>query len=624
VVVGRLASHKIIAPRNRPFVIQKWRIQNKSGTTTVTATRFLQHAYYRSHNWQQQQSALYPAGSLLLIKGQVEYSNYEEQLTIRVVEIEHCAGAPQSSIIPVYALTEGVTASTVQSAIQKAIAQCSPIADPLPVSLRRRYQLLSLQRAILELHQPTSLKRVEAARQRVAFDELFYSQLRLLCDRQQQAVVRSPIVVRSHVLKAFYQQLPFSLHESQQEVIEELLSDLAKPVAMQRLVQGDVGSGKTVVAIAALAAVASGGGQAALLAPTEVLAQQLYDKCTQWLLPLGIAVGILTGSIGERERQSAYHALKHGWTSIIVGTHALFHEYVEFQQLDLVVIDECHRFGVEQQQQLIEKGDRPHLLLMSATPIPRTLALTRYGHLDCSIVQSRPGRQSIATVVLSEGDRPRALAHLAKELQAGHQAYVVLPLVEDSDALNLRSVASECAVLQAEFAPFRVAALHGQMPDAEKLAILDQFRDAQVQVLVASTVIEVGIDVPNATVILIDHADRFGLAQLHQLRGRVGRGMLPATCYLVTSSEQATDRLQLMATSADGFAIAEADLQWRGPGELLGTQQHGRGSSVVNWVSDRPILEQAREAAQRILKKGDRLKCWPRLMREMHLHSSGS
>jgi ATP-dependent DNA helicase RecG len=389
---------------------------------------------------------------------------------------------------------------------------------------------------------------------------------------------------------------------------------------MNRLVQGDVGSGKTVVAVAACLVAIASGYQSALMAPTEVLAQQHYQKVQTWFKELGLQVALLTGSTLAKERKTILTQLQTGSIQLLIGTHALISDRVQFQQLGLAVIDEQHRFGVEQRTKLLQKGDHPHLISMTATPIPRTLALTLYGDLDVSqIDELPPGRKPIQTQVIENSRRTFANQLLSMQLTMGHQAYIILPLITNDKNKELQSAADALKDYRRQFPEFRVGVLHGKLNPEEKHATLEAFRTNQIQILVSTTVVEVGVDVPNATVIVIEHAERFGLAQLHQLRGRVGRSDRQSYCLLIdtSGSSETRERLEILAKTNDGLVVAEADLQMRGTGEVLGIKQAGTPQfALANLVQDAKLLEQARQAAALIIKKGDRLHCFSTLIDE--------
>jgi ATP-dependent DNA helicase RecG len=430
-----------------------------------------------------------------------------------------------------------------------------------------------------------------------------------------QGAVFSP---QGHLIQSFNQILPFTLTQAQQRVINEILTDLRSPAPMNRLVQGDVGSGKTVVAVCAILAAIQSGYQAALMAPTEVLAEQHYRKLVGWFNLLHLPVELLTGSTRTAKRREIHRQLATGELPLLVGTHALIQDTVNFQRLGLAVIDEQHRFGVHQRAKLLAKGRSPHVLTMTATPIPRTLALTLHGDLDVSqIDELPPGRQPIQTTALTSGDRVQAYDLMRREIAQGRQAYVIFPLIEESEKLDLKAAVEEYTTLsESVFPDFNVGLLHGRMSSPEKDQVLTAFRDNQTQIIVSTTVIEVGVDVPNATVMLIENAERFGLSQLHQLRGRVGRGSHQSYCLLMSSSRSADarQRLKVLEQSQDGFFIAEMDMRLRGPGEVLGTRQSGLPDfALASLVEDQDVLLIAREAADKIIHNDPHLENYPAL-----------
>jgi ATP-dependent DNA helicase RecG len=448
-------------------------------------------------------------------------------------------------------------------------------------------------------------------------------QLGLLQRRQRQRQQASVVLQsQGQLVEQFYRVLPFQLTDAQQRVVNDILGDLQRATPMNRLVQGDVGSGKTVVAVIALLAAIQSGYQAAMMAPTEVLAEQHYRKLVEWLNQLHQPVELLTGSTRTAKRREIHAQLQTGELPLLVGTHALIQDTVTFSRLGLVVIDEQHRFGVEQRAKLQQKGLSPHVLTMTATPIPRTLALTLHGDLEVSqIDELPPGRQAIQTMVLGRSDRAYAYELIEREVTQGRQVYIVLPLVAESEKLDLKSAIEEHQHLQdTVFPQWQIGLLHGKMTSAEKDEAINRFRQQETQILVATTVVEVGVDIPNATVMLIEHAERFGLSQLHQLRGRVGRGADQSYCLLMnqSKSETAIQRLQVMQSSQDGFFIAEMDLRLRGPGAVLGTRQSGLPDfALARLVEDQDCLELAREAAEKVTAQAPDLEPWPLLKAEL-------
>lgn len=527
-------------------------------------------------------------------------------------------------ILPVYPLSEGIPADLVRKAVQLALPAAALVEDPLPEPLKRQLQLLDLPLALQQIHFPKTQELLVQARRRLVFDEFFYLQLSLLQRRQRyraraQAVPRYQ-PARGELLDRFYQILPFQLTAAQQRAIDEILADLRDPLPMNRLLQGDVGSGKTVVAVAALLAAIQSGWQAALMAPTEVLAEQHYRKLVEWLSQLQVPVELLTGSTPPAKRREILRQLQTGELPLVVGTHALIQPAVQFRNLGLVVIDEQHRFGVEQRAALQQKGDHPDVLTMTATPIPRTLTLALHGDLDVTqIDELPPGRKPVHTVVARPGDRLQVVRLMEREIAQGRQAYVVLPLIEESEKLDLKSAIEEHQRLQEKVFPqFRVGLLHGRLTSSEKEAVIEAFRRRELDILVSTTVVEVGVDVPNASVMLVEHAERFGLSQLHQLRGRVGRGSDQAYCILMTGSqsEEALRRLKVLEQSHDGFFIAEMDLRFRGPGEVMGTRQSGLPDfALASLMDDQEVLQLARQAAEQLIAQDPELQQWPRLRR---------
>ena len=451
-------------------------------------------------------------------------------------------------VMPIYPLTAGLTNAAVLKAVQQALAVCDPPEEVLPAALRQRYGILGAEEAYHIIHQPASMAQAREARKRMIFEEFFVFSAGLALMRAARAEKRTAPYENTD-LAPFYAGLPFTLTGAQQRAIEEILADLKKGTPMNRLVQGDVGSGKTMVAAAAACCAARNGKQTALMAPTEILAEQHYASLSALFAPMGITVALLTGSMTVKEKRSVRQALEEGTVQIAVGTHALISESTVFHDLGLVITDEQHRFGVGQRSRLSAKGDAPHLLVMSATPIPRTLALLMYGDLDVSILDELPpGREAVDTFLVGESYRARINAFIRKQVAEGHQCFVVCPAVEENDALDVKSATVWAQTLQQTVFPdLRVALLHGQMKGAEKEAAMAAFARQEADVLVATTVIEVGVDVPNATLMVIEDADRFGLSQLHQLRGRVGRGKNKSYCILTTHNRNAETLQRLKA-----------------------------------------------------------------------------
>ena len=517
--------------------------------------------------------------------------------------------APQTvtrRILPIYALTAGITNRLMDKLVQQALSFCAAeIPELLPQTVREQYHLCSAATAYRQIHHPDSLDALSSARHRLIFEEFFVfsAGLSLLRARRTQVPTR-PFSCTDAA--PFCQSLPFQLTGAQQRVISEITADLARSTPMNRLVQGDVGSGKTMIAAAAAYCAAKSGRQAALMVPTEILAEQHAAALAPLMAPFGIRTALLTGSLGARQRREATDAIVLGQAQIVIGTHALLSESVQFQDLGLVIADEQHRFGVAQRAALTAKGESPHLLVMSATPIPRTLSLILYGDLDLSIVDERPpGRQNVDTFLVGEGMRQRIHSFIRKQVQAGHQVFIVCPAIEEEEASTVKSVEAWAQALQqAVFPDLRILLLHGKMKGREKEQVMAAFSAGQADILVSTTVIEVGVDVPNATLMVIENAERFGLSQLHQLRGRVGRGQAKSYCVLfcTSRSEQTIARLKALCKTNDGFAIAEEDLALRGPGDFLGQRQHGLPAfKVANLSADLQTLTLAQQACAQYL-----------------------
>jgi len=530
----------------------------------------------------------------------------------------------EDRLTPIYPLTEGITQGRVRMAANKALAKlaANPAQDLLPEDVVKRLHLPTLREALEFVHHPpvgTSLAELAAGRhpaqRRLAFEELLAHQLSLQQLKQRiQSEPAEALHDRTGLAARFVAELPFALTGAQRRVLTDVERDLARDVPMVRLVQGDVGCGKTVVAAAAAARAVGSGRQAALMAPTELLAEQHWRSFDKWFRPLGLTVALLSGSQPARTRRSALEAVANGEVHIAVGTHALFQEGVQFHDLALAIVDEQHRFGVQQRLQLKEKGRRgahaPHQLIMTATPIPRTLAMTAYADLDVSVIDELPpGRTPIRTVVLAEERRAEVVERIHAACREGRQAYWVCTLIEESEELRAQA-AEETASQLAEALPgIRIGLVHGRMPPKAKEKAMHDFKDGRTQLLVATTVIEVGVDVPNASLMVIENAERMGLAQLHQLRGRVGRGTQESSCvllYRAPLSQMARERLAAIRDSNDGFEIARKDLELRGPGELLGTRQTGLAAlRVADLIRDADLLPKVRDVAEHLLRDND-------------------
>ncbi len=555
-------------------------------------------------------------GTQIVISGKVD--EYNGRLTFSSPEYELLDNELLNTarIVPVYPLTEGISNRWLRKITRRVVDYWSPrIADDLPNAVRTSAGLMSLPTALVQAHFPDSSSSLEAARKRLAFDELFLLQLGLLRQKQQwRSDTGRALNTDRAMLDKFIQSLPYPLTEAQQRVIADILGDIGTQHPMSRLVQGDVGSGKTVVAAAAMFLTAQSQAQAALMAPTEILAEQHYKNLSKLFAALNeqgatppLTVRLLTGSIPSAERETTLAEISEGRANIIVGTHALIQETVIFHDLALAIIDEQHRFGVAQRAALRQKGRvSPHVLVMTATPIPRTLSLTIYGDLDLSVIdQMPPGRQPIETRIVLPTERERAYTFIRAQIEKGRQAFIICPLVEESDKIEAKAAVEEHARLQKHVFPqYQLGLLHGRMKPDDKDAAMRAFANNETQILVSTSVVEVGIDIPNATLIMIEGAERFGLAQLHQFRGRVGRGEHKSFCLLQTdlSASDLTERLKAVEASNDGFVLAEKDLQLRGPGQFFGTRQSGLPDMHLSNITDARLIDLARREAEKVLR----------------------
>ncbi len=512
-------------------------------------------------------------------------------------------------IFPNYPMTSGISLGIMINTVKQAMRlMLQAPFDWMPDSLREEHDLLPLPHAIFQIHFPSNPASAEAARRRLAFDELLQLQLGMLLRRAANQKETSSPMDASTDMTPFFRHLPFSLTQGQQDAIAGITRDLCGRSPMNRLLQGDVGSGKTAVAAAACYFAVQNGVQCALMAPTEILAAQHYQTLCTFLEPLGIRIGLLTGSLRAKEKREIQEAVADGTIQLLVGTHAIFQKEVSFRNLGLVITDEQHRFGVLQRSRLADKGGSPHKLVMSATPIPRTLALMIYGDLDISLLQELPaGRAPVVTDAVTGKSRKKAYDLVRRELDQQHQGYIVCPMIDEKEDSALKSAVSYAEEMQTgPFAAYRVGLLHGKMKPAEKEAVMEAFRRREIDLLVCTTVIEVGVDVPNATIMLIENTERFGLSQLHQLRGRVGRGKAPGRCILIADnpSEDCQKRMAIMNRTASGFDIAEADLQLRGPGDFFGERQHGLPPlKAADLSQDTKLLHEVHQTAEKILQK---------------------
>ena len=530
-----------------------------------------------------------------------DFSGYN--MTNPIFESLDSAPVTTRRVLPIYPLTAGLSNAAVLKAVNQALAICDVPAEIIPERVRREYGILPAERAYYAIHQPSSMEEAELAKRRLVFEEFFIFSAGLSLLRASRAG-KTAVPYENTNLQPFYAALPFTLTGAQCRAIDEIAADVRRGTPMNRLVQGDVGSGKTMVAAAAAYLAANNHKQAALMAPTEILAEQHYQSLNKLFAPLGLRVVLLTGSMKEKEKRMVREQIAAGEIDLAVGTHALLSGTTVFADLGMVIADEQHRFGVAQRSKLSAKGTDPHVLVMSATPIPRTLALIMYGDLDVSILDELPpGRQSVDTFLVGESYRARINAFLRKQVDQGHQCFVVCPAVEENEELDVKSAEVWAETLQKTVFPdLRVLLLHGRMKGAEKEAVMAAFARGEGDILVATTVIEVGVDVPNATLMVIEDADRFGLSQLHQLRGRVGRGSAKSYCIL-TSRNNNTDtlqRLKALCKTTDGFRIAEEDLALRGPGDFFGSRQSGLPTfRVANLSYDLQTLKDAQEASAR-------------------------
>ena len=624
-VVGTVSKVNVFAsPRNANLLIFGVHITDSTGTISLNKFIAGRSGKFLAEQYKKQ----FPLNALIMASGRVQFDKQTRyQLTNFSTQIleesnEGIGQLPEQNnielacMIPIYGLTEGLSQTRLRRIIKKAIETFKPIIqETLTDDLKQKYNLNNLIESIQEMHFPSSREGLERAKNRIVFEEFFFLQLPLAFKRYEKSQNLNLINQAKRAVnlstEGFFNQLlttlPFKLTNAQERVVNEIMADLTKPIPMNRLVQGDVGSGKTVVALLCMLLAIEKGQQAALMAPTEILAEQHFHKFQELILPLGLRVGLLIGSQKTAERRDILTGLSNGQIQLVVGTHALIQTGVDFHNLGIVIIDEQHRFGVKQRDLLRKKGNSAEFdfidcLHMTATPIPRTLALTMYGNLDLSeIDELPPGRKPIKTKIIPSSQRRASHEFVKKQLSVGRQAYIVYPLIEESESISAKAITEEAIKLAKTYTDYQIGIVHGKLSAQEKEKVMKDFRNNEIQVLIGTTVIEVGVDVPNATIMIIENAERFGLAQLHQLRGRVGRGGEQSYCFLFSESKSATslERLKIMELTENGFIIAQKDLELRGPGELIGTRQSGLSDFALNsLVHQADILEQALGAAR--------------------------
>ena len=558
----------------------------------------------------------YLAKALRTFDDYILYGKVEKTFTSASMSSPQIERADKAEVHPVYPTTEKLSVKAISNSVRNALALVGKIPETLSDDILKKYDLVSLDFATRQIHFPTDEKNVEPARHRLIFDELLTLQLGLL-KLKEKDVKGNSCKIKKDFTNEFYSLLPFTPTSAQQRAVADCIEDMQSDRMMNRLIQGDVGSGKTAVAGAVIYTVIKNGAQAALMAPTEILATQHFESFKKLFASTDVRVALLTGSVKAGEKKEIKRALCNGEIDLIVGTHALIQNDVEFENLGLVCTDEQHRFGVQQRANLAMKGDNPHLMVMSATPIPRTLGLIIYGDLDISLLDELPpGRQEIRTDVVTSAYHKRIYKFIRDAVDRGEQAYIVCSLVDEgeSDLISAKEYADNLA--KNEFVGYSVGLLHGKMKPAEKDKVMQSFAEGETQILVSTTVVEVGVDVPNATVMLIENADRFGLSQLHQLRGRVGRGKNKSYCILVSDnkSDSSRERLQVMKHTSNGFDIADYDLKSRGPGDFFGKRQHGLPDlKIADMLEDTETLRQCRECALKMLESDPRLDGYPEL-----------
>jgi ATP-dependent DNA helicase RecG len=560
----------------------------------------------------------FKAGQEYYLSGLYDFSFNRYVLQNPTVEEAKEFTANTARIVPIYPQTKGLDSRIIRKALSEVTSMFQELDETLPEWIINNHQFMSFAEAAYQLHWPENQTKLAEAKDRIGFEEVFaYVLAGQMNKRQHESEIALRIEFDKDLALDYTKQLPFELTPAQKQAAWEILQDIDKETPMNRLLEGDVGSGKTVVAAFAAYIAAKQGIQTAVMAPTELLARQHAHTLAGLLEPLNVKVALLTSAVKGKSKAVLKDQLKNGEVDIVIGTHALLQESVAFHRLGLIVVDEQHRFGVKQRQRLVDKAHKiPHILSMTATPIPRSLALTVYGELDISIITAKPSnRLPIETVIWSPNSRPQLYQIIDDEIAAGRQAFVVCPLIDDSEGSEVKSVNEEVKRLKKDvFKTRRIGTLHGKMKDEEKAAVMQDFAEKKLDILVSTTVIEVGIDIPNASVMLIEGADQFGLAQLHQLRGRVGRGEHQGYCYLVpTTSQKPSKRLRAMEGTRDGFKLAEMDLEIRGPGAIYGSKQHGALDLKIANITDTHLIKNARAAAKEFIKKQENPKDYPGL-----------
>ncbi|MCQ2754006.1 MAG: ATP-dependent DNA helicase RecG [bacterium] len=612
-VFGRIKSVEAFTTKNKLGVV-KVRITDGSGSINLSFFAAKANKYV-----QERMKSQFPKGAGIMVSGTVKMNSYDGLLTldkptysIMDEDIISPTNLNMARIVPIYTVSENLNIKTLRKAIFNVLETYSQeIETVLPEFIIKKYHLMEKREALRQIHFPDDKEKLDIARFSLVFEEFFLIQLKLALLREEnnKNLLSTPLEIKKDgLVMKFVESLPFKLTGAQQRAVNEILNDLNSTKPMQRLLQGDVGSGKTVVACIMLLAAIENGYQAAIMAPTEILAQQHYNNMFKWLTPLGIRVALFLGTNTKKQRNFIETNLRNGQVDIAIGTHALIQDTIEFANLGAVVIDEQHRFGVKQRLALRKKSQNPQILTMTATPIPRTLAITLNGDLDLTIIDELPkGRKPIITTMTNS--RKQIINLIRQEVSLGRQAYIVYPLIDESETLSAKAATKEKEKWETEIFPdYKIGLLHGKLKNTEKEDVMEKFKNKEYDILVSTTVVEVGVDVPNATVIVIENAERFGLSQLHQLRGRVGRSDLQSYCVLSSSSrsQETLARLDIMTQTNDGFVIAEKDLQIRGPGEFLGTRQSGLPDMIIaDIVNDSKILELARSEAIKFAKEND-------------------